>query len=143
VASDDFTRLLKRPAKIGPFMTSGAILAAARRTITCRHFGLHFASQVEPPYALCTVLCAFWYSKCAFNAHKQRWCATWVPPLPRDPWSLQPPLSASLRVITLLPTDERTYVRLIWTAPLRVKHLVFGLRLSSLRRYRALGSRGL
>jgi len=21
---------------------------------------------------------AFWYSKCAFNAHKKRWCATWV-----------------------------------------------------------------
>jgi len=20
---------------------------------------------------------AFWYSKCAFNAHKKRWCATW------------------------------------------------------------------
>jgi len=37
-------------------MTSGAVLAAARRTTTCRHFGLHFASQVEPPYALCTVV---------------------------------------------------------------------------------------
>jgi len=37
-------------------MTSGAVLAAARRTITCRLFGLHFASQVEPPYALCTVV---------------------------------------------------------------------------------------
>jgi len=21
---------------------------------------------------------AFWYSKCALNAHKKRWCATWV-----------------------------------------------------------------
>jgi len=21
---------------------------------------------------------AFWYSKCAFNAHKKRWCGTWA-----------------------------------------------------------------
>jgi len=28
--------------EFGPFMTSGAVLAAARRTITCRHFGLQF-----------------------------------------------------------------------------------------------------
>jgi len=41
-------------------MTSGAVLAAARRTITCRHFGLQFflqaGRQVESPYALCTVM---------------------------------------------------------------------------------------
>ena len=51
---------LSAQQKVGPFMTSGAVLAAARRTITCCHFGLQFflqaGRQVESPYALCTVV---------------------------------------------------------------------------------------
>jgi len=38
---------LSAQQKVGPFMNSGAALAAARRTITGRHFGLPFADFVS------------------------------------------------------------------------------------------------
>ena len=63
-------------------MTSGAVLAAARRTIMCRHFGLQFflqaGRQVESPYALCTVPFVYKLLKGAFDVPDRRlMCLTW------------------------------------------------------------------
>jgi len=57
LASDDFRRLLSAQQKVGRFMTSGAVLAAARRTIMCRHFGLQFFLQAGRQVECTVVRC--------------------------------------------------------------------------------------
>ena len=43
-------------------------------------------SPGSTPALFMRIKSAFWYSKCAFNAHKKRWCATWVGAYFADQW---------------------------------------------------------